>query len=272
MVETETAMTLTPASAPTAAMAERVAHVEGLSKRFGGTTVLHAVDFAVSRGETVCILGPNGSGKTTLLRCLNLLVEPTAGRIFFGGRLVGEWSDGSRHLEMSLTKHRARIGMVFQHFELFPHLTALDNITLGPRNVLGVPRAAAEMRGRDLLRRVGLESLAEAKPNRLSGGQKQRIAIARALAMEPALVLFDEPTSALDAGMVDEVLNLMRSLAAEGTTMIVVTHEFSFARDVADRVVVMDAGYVIEEGRPAAVFDDPRTPRTHEILRRRDRQ
>jgi ABC-type polar amino acid transport system ATPase subunit len=173
---------------------------------------------------------------------------------------------------MSLTKHRARIGMVFQHFELFPHLTALDNITLGPRNVLGVSRSAAEMRGRELLRRVGLESLAEAKPNRLSGGQKQRIAIARALAMEPALVLFDEPTSALDAGMVDEVLNLMRSLAAEGTTMIVVTHEFSFARDVADRVVVMDGGYVIEDGPPAAVFDDPRNPRTREILRRRDRQ
>jgi ABC-type polar amino acid transport system ATPase subunit len=271
MVRAETARTLTTASGPTAAMDERVVHVQGLSKRFGGTTVLRGVDFGVSRGETVCILGRNGSGKTTLLRCLNLLVEPTAGRIFFGGRLIGEWADGSRRLEMPLTQHRARIGMVFQHFDLFPHLSALDNITLGPRHVLGVPRPTAEMRGRELLRRVGLESLAEAKPNRLSGGQKQRIAIARALAMEPALVLFDEPTSALDAEMVDEVLNLMKSLAAEGTTMIVVTHEFGFARDVADRVVVMDEGHVIEEGRPAVVFDEPRHDRTREILRRRSR-
>lgn len=271
MVGVEMARTLTTASGPTAAMDERVVHVEGLSKRFGGTTVLRGVDFAVSRGETVCILGPNGSGKTTLLRCLNLLVEPTAGRIFFGGHLVGEWADGSRRLKMPLTEHRARIGMVFQHFDLFPHLSALDNITLGPRHVRGFPRPAAEKRGRELLRRVGLESLAEAKPNRLSGGQKQRIAIARALAMGPALVLFDEPTSALDAGMVDEVLNLMKSLAAEGTTMIVVTHEFGFARDVADRVVVMDEGHVIEEGRPAAVFDEPRYARTREILRRRSR-
>ncbi len=236
----------------------------GIHKRFGRSEVLHGVDFSVRRGEKVCIVGPSGSGKTTLLRCLNLLVEPTGGRLYYKGEVVGEWPGGPR---VGLGRYRSRIGMVFQHFELFPHLTALQNITLGPRHVMHEEKGAAEKRALELLRRVGLERFANAHPRTLSGGQKQRVAIARALAMRPDLILFDEPTSALDAEMVDEVLSLMRALAADGMTMVIVTHELGFARDVADRVVVMEHGVVVEEGPAGTMFSAARSQRTRDILR-----
>jgi polar amino acid transport system ATP-binding protein len=238
--------------------------VRGLHKRFGHSEVLHGVDFSVRRGEKVCIVGPSGSGKTTLLRCLNLLVEPTQGRLYYNGEAIGEWPGGVR---VALGRYRSRLGMVFQHFELFPHLTALQNITLGPRHVLHEEKSAAEKRALELLGRVGLERFAKAHPRTLSGGQKQRVAIARALAMRPDLILFDEPTSALDAEMVDEVLNLMRTLANDGMTMVIVTHELSFARDVADRVVVMEHGAVVEEGPAETMFSAAQSQRTRDILR-----
>lgn len=250
---------------------EPILSIEGLHKRFGQSEVLRSVNFVIGKGETVCILGPNGSGKTTLLRCLNLLVKPTLGRLTFHDRLIGEWTTAGSQLNVKLTEYRKHIGMVFQDFGLFPHLSALGNITLGPRYSLHIDRAAAEERGRRLLRRLGLEEFADARPPRLSGGQKQRVAIARALAMEPDLILFDEPTSALDAGMVDEVLTAMKSLASDGTTMIVVTHEVGFAKDVADRIVVMDEGVIIEEGPAANIFTSPNKERTRQILRKRER-
>ncbi len=247
-----------------AAGAGPLLEARGLHKRFGRSEVLHGVDFSVRRGEKVCIVGPSGSGKTTLLRCLNLLVEPTCGQLFYKGAHIGEWPGG---VKVNVGRYRSRIGMVFQHFELFPHLTALRNITLGPRHVLHEEKAAAEKRAMELLARVGLERFATAHPRTLSGGQKQRVAIARALAMRPDLILFDEPTSALDAEMVDEVLNLMRRLAEDGMTMVIVTHELSFARDVADRVVVMEHGAVVEEGAAETMFSAARSQRTRDILR-----
>jgi polar amino acid transport system ATP-binding protein len=242
----------------------------GLEKRFGAKTVLRSVDFSIAAGETVCIVGPNGSGKTTLLRCLNLLVQPTGGSLEFKGNLVGVWTDGRADLKVRPTDYRKHLGMVFQDFALFPHLSALNNVTLGPRYALHASPADARQLGLQQLQRVGLASLANSRPPQLSGGQKQRVAIARALAMQPDLILFDEPTSALDPEMVDEVLELMRKLTADGTTMIVVTHELKFARDVADRVVVMDAGSIIEEGPPEAIFVAPRVARTREVLRIRE--
>lgn len=236
----------------------------GLHKSFASVEVLHGIDFCVAPGEKVCIIGPSGSGKTTLLRCLNLLVEPTRGEQHFKGELVGRWPDGAR---VALGAYRSRISMVFQHFELFPHLTALRNITLGPRHVLHEDKQTAEGRALELLERIGLARFAKAYPRTLSGGQKQRVAIARALAMRPDLILFDEPTSALDAEMVGEVLELMRNLASAGTTMVIVTHELAFARDVADRVVVMEHGAIVEEGPAAAMFGAARSPRTRDILR-----
>jgi polar amino acid transport system ATP-binding protein len=238
--------------------------VRNLHKNFGRSEVLHGVDFHVRRGEKVCIVGPSGSGKTTLLRCLNLLVEPTRGELYYKGERIGTWPGGAH---ISLGGYRSRIAMVFQHFELFPHLTALQNLTLGPRHVLHEDRAAAESRALQLLRHVGLEAFAKAHPRTLSGGQKQRVAIARALAMQPDLILFDEPTSALDSEMVGEVLELMRRLANEGMTMVIVTHELGFARDVADRVVVMEGGAVLEEGPAEAMFGAARSQRTRDILR-----
>ena len=238
--------------------------VRGLHKSFGGAEVLHGIDFRVDRGDKVCIIGPSGSGKTTLLRCLNLLVEPTRGEQFFRGELVGRWPGGTR---VALGTYRSRISMVFQHFELFPHLTALQNITLGPRHVLHEDRQAAEGRALELLERIGLARYAKAYPRTLSGGQKQRVAIARALAMQPDLILFDEPTSALDAEMVGEVLELMRDLASAGMTMVIVTHELAFAREVADRVVVVEHGATVEEGPAEAMFRAARSPRTRDILR-----
>jgi polar amino acid transport system ATP-binding protein len=244
----------------------------GLQKTFGSTRVLDSVDLSIQKGEKVCIVGPSGSGKTTLLRCLNLLVEPTEGKLHFQGRLVGEWPARHRLRAPDVQMHRRRIGMVFQHFELFPHLTALDNITLGPRHVLHTPRAEAEERALALLKRVGLERFPKARPTTLSGGQKQRVAIARALAMRPELILFDEPTSALDAEMVGEVLDLMATLASDGMTMVIVTHELEFAGDVADRIVVMEHGRIVEEGPTQSMFESPREERTREILSRARRR
>jgi len=244
---------------------ESVLAVKGLYKSFGSSAVLEQVDFAIDRGETVCILGPSGSGKTTLLRCLNLLVEPTQGQLFFRGELMGRWPEptGKR---IDLAKYRSHISMVFQQFELFPHLTAADNVSLGPRRVLHLTRAAAHERALTLLDRVGLKAFANARPRTLSGGQQQRVAIARALAMSPDVILFDEPTSALDWEMVGEVLDIMADLATQGMTMVVVTHELDFARNCADRIVVIDKGRIIEEGPTATMFESPRLTRSREVL------
>lgn len=242
----------------------------GLCKDFGRGSVLNHVDFSIAAGERVAIVGPSGSGKTTLLRCLNLLVTPDAGRITYRGELVGAWDDrDSSGMRIDVSRYRSRIGMVFQGFELFPHLTARSNITLGPRRVLGVPKETAEARADDLLAKIGLAAIAHARPRTLSGGQQQRVAIARALAMDPELVLFDEPTSALDGEMVSEVLDLISTLAREGTTMVIVTHELLFAKNVADRLVVMDQGTIIGQGPPAELFSDPSNPRVAAILKSR---
>jgi polar amino acid transport system ATP-binding protein len=241
-------------------------------KSFGSSRVLRGVDFGVRKGEKVCIVGPSGSGKTTLLRCLNLLTEPTEGRLYFHGALLGEWPAAHHRPRPNLSRYRSRIGMVFQHFELFPHLTALENITLGPRHVLRQSAAVTEKHARALLERIGLAAFANAYPRTLSGGQKQRVAIARALGMQPDLVLFDEPTSALDSEMVGEVLQLMTSLARDGMTMVIVTHELGFARDVADRVIVMEHGQILEDGPTGTLFEAPAHPRTREILRLGARQ
>ncbi|MEC4020357.1 amino acid ABC transporter ATP-binding protein [Streptomyces sp. H27-D2] len=235
--------------------------VEGLHKSFGDVEVLGGIDFTVGRGEVVCVIGPSGSGKSTLLRCVNLLEEPTAGRVTVAGFEVTD-------PDVDIDRVRRRIGMVFQSFNLFPHLTALENLTIAQRRVLRRGKADAERIGRANLVRVGLAEKESAYPAQLSGGQQQRVAIARALAMEPELMLFDEPTSALDPELVGDVLAVMRSLADEGMTMLVVTHEMSFAREVADRVVFMDAGVIVEEGEPARVIGDPQNPRTRTFLAR----
>jgi polar amino acid transport system ATP-binding protein len=256
------------ALAPPASTPERpgpLIQVVGLGKEFGATRVLEDVDFRVENGEKVCIVGPSGSGKTTLLRCLNLLIEPTRGKLIHRGELIGEWPD--RRPTIDLGDYRRRIGMVFQHFELFPHLTALNNIALAPRHILGENRTDAHAKAKRLLEQIGLSHLANAHPHRLSGGQKQRIAIARALAMDPELILFDEPTSALDPEMVGEVLGMMAALAVAGTTMVIVTHELAFAYEIADRLVVMEAGKVVEQGPAAQLFESPSDPRTRQILR-----
>ena len=249
-----------PADRPGAALLQ----VEALEKAFGTTRVLEGVDFSLAEGEKVCVVGPSGSGKTTLIRCFNLLIEPTRGKLFFRGELVGDWPD--QPPSINLRRYRRRIGMVFQHFELFPHLSAIDNITLAPRRILGKGRAEAQATAEELLHRIGLEHVANSHPHRLSGGQKQRIAIARALAMSPELILFDEPTSALDPEMVGEVLRLMADLAQDGTTMVIVTHELGFARQIADRLVVMEAGNIVEQGPTAQMFEAPEKQRTREIL------
>ena len=238
--------------------------VRGLHKSFGARAVLHDVSFDVARSEVVVVIGPSGSGKSTLLRCCNLLEVPQRGTITIGGEpLVQE----GRALEgAALDRLRRRVGMVFQSFNLFPHLTVLDNVAIAPRRLLGLTGEQAAERARDLLARVGLAEKAGDYPLSLSGGQKQRVAIARALAMEPEAMLFDEPTSALDPELVGEVLAVMKALAREGMTMMIVTHEMGFAREVADRVVVMDAGRLIESGPPADIFTAPREARTREFL------
>ncbi|MBX6349929.1 MAG: amino acid ABC transporter ATP-binding protein [Clostridia bacterium] len=228
-------------------------------KRFGPVEVLRGVDLAVERGEVLVLLGPSGSGKSTLLRCMNGLTPVDRGRVEIAGEPLPK-------READLNRLRAKVGMVFQQFNLFPHLTALGNITLAPRLVLGLSRAEAEARARELLRRVGLPDKADAYPAELSGGQQQRVAIARALAMEPKVMLFDEPTSALDPEMIQEVLDVMRDLARSGMTMVVVSHEMGFAREVADRVALLFDGRIVEQGPPDEVFRRPRHPRAQAFL------
>ena len=233
----------------------------GVHKSFGDNEVLKGIDLSVASGEVLTIIGPSGSGKSTLLRCVNLLEPLNAGRIFFEGEeITGKGVD--------VSAVRTRIGMVFQQFNLFPHLTVMDNLTLATRRIRKRPKAEAEERGRDLLARVGLSEKADQHPHQLSGGQQQRVAIARALMMEPHVMLFDEVTSALDPELVGEVLIVMRDLAREGMTMLVVTHEMQFAREVGDRLVFMDEGRIVEQGVPADVLDRPREERTRRFLRR----
>jgi polar amino acid transport system ATP-binding protein len=232
-----------------------------LRKNFGKLEVLRGITTTFSKGEVAVIIGPSGSGKSTFLRCLNLLETPTAGQVIFEGVDI---TRAGHDLDL----HRRKMGMVFQLFNLFPHMPVLDNITLAPRKLRGLSPSEAEDLSLRLLRRVGLEDKARAYPAQLSGGQKQRIAIVRALAMEPDVMLFDEPTSALDPEMVGEVLEVMKDLAAEGMTMIVVTHEMRFARDVGKRILFMDGGLIAEEGSPSAIFSNPQNPRTKEFLKK----
>lgn len=248
-------------------MAEPMVRLENVHKRFGELEVLRGIDFAVERGEVVCILGPSGSGKSTLLRCVNLLEPPERGDIYIEGRSIckGPGSGGGES-GWELDYVRQRVGIVFQQFNLFPHKTALENVTMAPEKVLGRSREEARAKGTELLRRVGLADKLDEYPERLSGGQQQRVAIARALAMDPHVMLFDEVTSALDPELVKEVLDAMRELADAGMTMLVVTHEIGFAREVADKVVFMDEGVIVEQGPPAQVLDSPRQQRTKRFL------
>jgi polar amino acid transport system ATP-binding protein len=233
----------------------------GVHKRFGPVEVIRGISFGVRKGEVVCIVGPSGSGKSTLLRCINGLESYEQGEIRVNGRLVDRRPANLREI-------RTRVAMVFQRFNLFPHRTALENVIEGPVHVKREPRAEAVRRGRALLARVGLGGREDSHPERLSGGQQQRVAIARALAMQPDAILFDEPTSALDPELVGEVLTVMRHLAREGMTMVVVTHEMGFAREVADRVLFIDAGVVVEEGPARTLLAHPQQPRTRDFLRR----
>lgn len=242
-----------------------------VTKSFHGTEVLKGIDLTVERGQVVCLLGPSGSGKTTFLRCINQLEDIDGGRIWVDGELMGYEEKGGRLHRLRnrvIACQRREVGMVFQRFNLFPHMTALENVVEAPIKVSGRSKAEASRRGLELLDRVGLGDKCDHYPAQLSGGQQQRVAIARALAMDPKLMLFDEPTSALDPELVGEVLTVMRELAQQGMTMIVVTHEMGFARDVADKVVFMDAGVVVEEGDPAVVIDNPQHQRTKTFLSR----
>ena len=240
--------------------------VNNVHKRFGNLPVLRAVSLRVAPREVCVVIGPSGSGKSTLLRCINALEEIDAGEVYIDGTPL--YRDGRRLPEADLNQLRTQVGMVFQSFNLFPHRSALDNITLAPMNVKKMPRSEAVALARELLAKVGLSDKADAYPSQLSGGQKQRVAIARALAMRPKIMLFDEPTSALDPELVDEVLQVMKQLAAEGMTMLVVTHEMAFAREVSDRVVVMDEGRILEEGVPEVIFSQPAQERTRAFLRK----
>ena len=233
--------------------------VKGLVKNFGHLEVLKGMDVEIQEGEVVCLIGPSGSGKSTFLRCLNRLETITEGEVIVDGYNVADKS-------IDINKVRENIGMVFQHFNLFPHLTVMENIILAPTELKKKTVEEAKTRAIELLRMVGLEEKAEVYPAQLSGGQKQRVAIARALAMEPDIMLFDEPTSALDPEMVGEVLAVMKRLAEDGMTMVVVTHEIGFAREVSDRVIFMDGGYIVEEGSPAEIFTNPKNPRTIDFL------
>lgn len=240
--------------------AQEILKIEHLSKRFGSNQVLRDVDFSVTQGEVVCIIGSSGSGKSTLLRCINLLEEPTGGNICYHGKDIDT---------LPVTDYRARVGMVFQQFNLFDNMTVLENCTVGQKKVLGRDRREAEQKAIAYLQRVGMDKYIHAKPAQLSGGQKQRVAIARALAMDPEVLLFDEPTSALDPEMVGEVLQVMRDLANVGKiTMVIVTHEMGFAREMADRVVFMDEGVILEEGTPDQIFESPKEERTRIFLKR----
>jgi ABC-type polar amino acid transport system ATPase subunit len=241
-----------------------------LHKSFGDLEVLDGVDIEVRRGEKVSIIGPSGSGKTTLLRCINYLEKPTSGHIYIEGTLIGEKQTNGGYVHLSdreLAKERQEIGFVFQRFNLFPHLTALGNVTIAPLKVLRLSREEADQRGREMLHKVGLGHKIDEYPERLSGGQQQRVAIARVLAMQPKLMLFDEATSALDPELIGEVLRVMRQLAEEGRTMVIVTHEIQFAGEVSDRVIFMDHGKVVEQGPPRDVLFNPKLPRTREFLK-----
>ncbi len=241
--------------------------LRGIHKSFGDLEVLRGIDLDITRGEVVCILGPSGSGKSTFLRCVNLLEPPEEGQIFVEGKDICKGPGaGSGEQGWKLDFVRQRVGIVFQQFNLFPHKTAMENVTLAQERVLGRSRQEARAKATELLERVGLGDKLGQYPETLSGGQQQRVAIARALAMDPQVMLFDEVTSALDPELVKEVLDTMRELAEEGMTMIVVTHEIGFAREVADRVIFMDGGVIVEEGPPAQVLEDPREERTRQFL------
>jgi polar amino acid transport system ATP-binding protein len=245
--------------------------ISGISKSFGVVRVLNDVSLSVAPGEVVVVIGPSGSGKTTLLRCINLLEDYERGTIVVDGEPIGYRREGNERVRMSerdIAAARAKIGMVFQSFNLFPHMTALQNIIAAPVRVKRVPRGRAEARARELLAMVGLSDKAAEHPVRLSGGQQQRVAIARALAMDPKIMLFDEVTSALDPELVGEVLTAMQQLAQDGMTMVVVTHEMSFARDIADRIVFIDGGVIVEQGKPDEILFTPRTERVGAFLKR----
>jgi polar amino acid transport system ATP-binding protein len=244
-------------------------HADRVSKSFGSLEVLTSISLTVNRGEVLCLVGPSGSGKSTFLRCINHLERVDAGRLAVDGELIGYVERGDKLYEMhprEAARQRRDIGMVFQRFNLFPHMTAVENVAEAPMRVKGMKKDAAHARARELLARVGLGSRADAYPAHLSGGQQQRVAIARALAMEPKLMLFDEPTSALDPELVGEVLQVMKQLAESGMTMIVVTHEMGFAREVADSLVFMDGGVVVESGDPREVLSNPQHQRTRSFL------
>ena len=231
--------------------------IKKLYKSYGNNEVLRGIDQTVSESEVLCIVGPSGSGKSTMLRCINLLEVPTSGEVYIDGELV---------TNQNINEIRTKMGMVFQNFNLFPHMTVLENVTCAPINVKGVSKAEAEAKAMELLTRVGLDNKASAYPRSLSGGQQQRVAIARALAMNPEIMLFDEPTSALDPEMVGEVLDVMKDLAKEGLAMIVVTHEMGFAKEVADKVIFMDEGVIVEQGTPEEVLVNPSEERTKNFL------
>ena len=233
--------------------------VRNLQKSFGDNHVLNGIDVDIRKGECVCVIGPSGSGKSTFLRCLNLLEKPEAGEIYINGQDIMD-------PKLNVDKYRENLGMVFQHFNLFPNMTVKQNITLAPVRLKKWTKEEADTKAIELLRRVGLERKADTYPNKLSGGQKQRVAIARALAMNPEVMLFDEPTSALDPEMVGEVLDVMKSLVKEGMTMVVVTHEMGFAKNVSDRVIFMDQGVIVEDESPRELFENPKHERTKNFL------
>jgi len=252
-------------------MTTPMVRADRVCKNFGALRVLNGVSLEVGRGQVLCLVGPSGSGKSTFLRCVNHLEQVNAGRLYVDGDLVGYRERAGKLYELKpgvAARQRREIGMVFQHFNLFPHRTALGNIVEAPTLVKGIGKAEAERRAGELLARVGLADKADAYPAQLSGGQQQRVAIARALAMDPKLMLFDEPTSALDPELVGEVLAVMRQLAADGMTMVVVTHEMGFAREVADQLAFMDAGVIVESGDPREVLANPRNDRTKAFLSR----
>jgi polar amino acid transport system ATP-binding protein len=245
--------------------------LHNIHKRYGNLEVLRGVSLDLTPGQVVCLIGPSGSGKTTLLRCVNYLETPEQGQVVVDGELVGQYTRGGRLVGLpghELAQQRAQIGMVFQHFNLFPHMTALENVIEAPIGIHGLTKSRAIEMARQLLHRVGLSDKADCYPRQLSGGQQQRVAIARALAMQPKLILFDEPTSALDPEIVGEVLDVMRNLANDGMTMLVATHEMSFARDVADKVVFMDGGVIVEQGFPNHMLRAPKHARTQQFLAR----
>lgn len=238
---------------------ENKVHVENLKKNYGHLEVLKGIDLEIKEGEVVCLIGPSGSGKSTFLRCLNKLETVTSGTVIVDGMDLTDKNN-------DINKTRENIGMVFQHFNLFPHMTVIENIQLAPVTLKKMTKEEAKKKGMELLTQVGLADKADYYPSQLSGGQKQRVAIARALAMNPDIMLFDEPTSALDPEMVGDVLNVMKQLAKDGMTMVIVTHEMGFAREVASRVIFMDGGYIVEEGAPSEIFSNPQNPRTIDFL------